>query len=177
MLCEVCKKKEATVHVTKIINGNKQEMHLCEDCAKKVEGVDLSFNFDSDFNFDQPFTFQNLLNGIMDYVNKVSYRSIDSQKEIVCKNCGMTYSEFKEKGLLGCSECYKNFISTLKPVIRSVQGHGEHTGKIPKTSCKSIVKRKNLIKLKEDLQKAIAIEEYEKAAEIRDKIREIEKED
>jgi protein arginine kinase activator len=85
----------------------------------------------------------------------------------------MTIREFKEKGILGCSECYKAFAPTVNPVISRVQGKTEHIGKIPVKSGKGIAERKKLLNLKQELQRAIAMEEYEKAAEIRDKMREI----
>ncbi|MFD3155583.1 UvrB/UvrC motif-containing protein [Haloimpatiens sp. FM7330] len=176
MVCEICKEKQATVHITRIINDEKEEMHLCEECAKKIQGLNMDIDLNGDFNINEPFTFQSILSGIMDYMHNSTANSIGHYEEPVCKNCGTTYTEFKQKGLLGCSECYKNFSTTMNSVIKRVQSSSEHVGKIPITSGKNIMKRKTLLKLKEKLQKAIAIEEYEKAAEIRDKIREIEKE-
>ncbi|WP_373897430.1 UvrB/UvrC motif-containing protein [Haloimpatiens sp. FM7315] len=172
MICNVCKEKEATVHITKIVNGKKQELHLCEICAKSMENLDIGF--EPNFKITEPFTFQSILSGIMDYVNKNSQNSIEASKELVCKNCGTSYSKFKKTGLLGCSECYKNFGENLNSVIRRVQGNAEHLGKIPKLAGKDILKKRIIMDLKEKLQKAIAKEEYEKAAEIRDKIREVE---
>lgn len=163
-------KKNATVHVTKIINGVKQESNLCEDCAKEVEGLNKS----SDGNFVSPFTFQDILSGIMNYMYQPSQN--EKTTDIACKNCGMKYREFKASGVMGCSECYEQFASTIIPIIKRVQGNSEHIGKIPEKSGKYISGKRNLQKLKEELQKAISCEEYEKAAELRDKIREIKKE-
>lgn len=169
MICEICKKNKATVHVTKIVNNNKQEFNICEECAREMDGL----NFNDSLNFGTPFSFQNILSGIMDYVSQPA-QSIKSS-DLVCENCKTSYREFKEQGLLGCSECYRYFNSTIMPVVKRVQGNVEHTGKIPNKSGKDIIERKKLIKLKEDLQKAIALEEYEKAAEIRDMIRQVQK--
>jgi protein arginine kinase activator len=169
MLCDNCKKNEANVHITRISNGVKQEMNLCEKCAKEMGGFGISGEVD----FSSPFTFQNILGGIIDYINQPSESEI--AYEPVCKNCGMTYSEFRNTGLLGCSECYKNFSSTLMPVVKRVQGNVEHVGKIPQKLGKGLIEKKKLIDLKEQLQAAILKEEYEKAAELRDKIKEIQK--
>lgn len=169
MLCDICKKNNATVHVTKIINGVKQEFNICEECAKKTEGIGINETMD----FSTPFSFQNILSGIMDYLYE-SPQNINTL-EPVCKNCGITFADFKNNGFLGCSECYENFRATLIPVIKRVQGNVEHIGKIPEKSGKAILERKNLERLKAELQQCIKNEEYEKAAEIRDKIREIEK--
>lgn len=163
MFCDICKKNEATVHLTKIINGVKQELNICEKCAKEAEGID------GQISFGTPFSFQNLLSGIMDYMSYPT--GVTKATEVICKNCGTSYSDFKKTGLLGCSECYRTFESTLEPVIKRVQGHVEHTGKLPKKMGKDIIERKKLLKLKEDLQKAIAAEEYERAAQIRDTIK------
>lgn len=165
MLCEICKKNEANFYITKIVNGNKQQISLCENCAKEFDG----FNVSGEVGIISPFSLQNILSGLMDYMGELP--NTNKGTEISCKNCGITLTEFKEKGLLGCSECYKNFSSTVNPVIYRVQGKVEHVGKIPKKSGKGIIERKRIIKLKEELQKAIALEDYEEAAKIRDKIR------
>ena len=116
MICEVCKKNDATIHITKVVNGEKYEFNVCEKCAK--EKADLNFSEQADFT--STFTFQNILSGIMDYIgNKNQPQEISDTS---CNNCGTTYSEFKQKGLVGCSQCYESFKSTLEPVIKRVQG-------------------------------------------------------
>lgn len=167
MLCENCQKNDATVHFTQIINGKKQEMRLCENCAKELNG----FNISDDIGFGHSFSFQNILSGLMDYMGSAA--PVNKANQLACKNCGTTYNDFKKYGLLGCSECYKSFSPAINPVIKRVQGNTEHVGKIPKKMGKGIIEKRRLAKLKEDLQKAIANEEYEKAAQIRDMIKSI----
>lgn len=157
MICESCGKNEAHVHLTKIINGQKQELNICENCAQELEG------------FQSPFSFQNILSGIMEYMSPTTQTA--KSYEIVCKNCGTSYNDFKRYGLLGCSKCYKSFAPYINTVIKRVQGNTEHMGKIPKKLGKGIIEKRKLASLKEDLQKAIANEEFEKAAQIRDKIK------
>lgn len=169
MLCEKCKKNMATVHITKITKGVKQEVNLCEACAKESGELNMGVNM----TFPGGFSFQNVLSGIMDYINQPIQSN--TTEEMTCSSCGNTYSDFKNTGLLGCSECYKEFKDTLAPVIKRVQGNLEHSGKIPKKSGKGLAEKKRMLQLKEDLQKAIAAEEYEKAATIRDMIRELQK--
>lgn len=168
MLCEVCKKNEANFHIAKIINGVKEEKHVCEHCAKNLEGINIL----SDMNFSSDFSFQNLLSGFLDYMNTTTKTSLPS--EIACSTCGTTYREFKNSGFLGCSHCYNTFNDTIAPILKRVQPRTEHYGKIPVKGGKEILVKKELRKLKEELQKAIALEEFEKAAEFRDKIRSIE---
>lgn len=170
MICEKCGKRPAVVHFTKIINGVKQEFNLCEECARDIGAID----FENNMNFISTLSFKNILGGIMDYINQSTQNSI--QKEEVCSNCGMSYNEFKKNGLMGCSECYKSFEPIIMPVIKRIQGNVEHVGKVPKRSGRDILEKKEITKLKKELQEAVAKEEYEKAAEIRDKIKEIKKE-
>lgn len=165
MLCDNCKQNKANVHITRIINGVKEEMNICDKCAKELQGL----NVNESFGFGPSFSFQNILSGIMDYMSPS--QQVNKTCELQCKNCGTTYDSFKKYGVLGCSECYENFSPTLNPVIKRVQGSTEHTGKIPKKLGKDIMEKKRLSKLKEELQKAIANEEYEKAAQIRDMIK------
>jgi protein arginine kinase activator len=169
VICDRCHNNQASVHITKIENGVKQELNLCDKCAKKIEGLNLT----GEMEFNTPFSLQNLISGIMDYMNYNKAAEDEMKSELVCKNCGTSYREFKELGLLGCSNCYENFRGTLLPVIKRFQGKVEHAGKIPQKSGKDILNKRKIIRLKEDLQEAIVLEEYERAAEIRDKIKDL----
>jgi protein arginine kinase activator len=171
MLCDKCKEKPATVHIVKVVNGVKQEINICEDCAKIAQG----FSMLGEISSDSPFTFQNVLGGLVDYINQSSNcpRNIES----ICPKCGMSYSEFKKNGLMGCDDCYKNFVQIVTPVIKRVQGNIEHVGKIPLKSGKVIMEKKLMESLKEQLQKSILEEEFEMAAQIRDKIRALQNND
>lgn len=179
MLCDNCNENEATVHIIKIINNKKEEINLCEKCAKEMQGFNMPVEqFDmpvmGKMDFAPPLPFQNILSGIMDLFSGTQVAPSNKVSNITCKNCGMTYDEFKKTGLLGCDECYRVFAPYIDPIIKRVQNGVEHTGKIPKKSGNDIVERRRILKLKEELQKAIAVEEYEKAAEIRDAIKELE---
>lgn len=169
MLCDRCKKNDATVHVVKIVNGVKQELRLCEECARAGNGTGLN----DMSSYGNSFSFQNVFSGLIDYMNQSSQNS--RQAEMTCPHCNTTYGEFKKKGLMGCDKCYEYFSSTLTPVIKSVQGSLEHVGKIPVKAGEGITSKRKLIKLKEELQQAILLEEYERAASIRDEIKEFTK--
>lgn len=165
MICENCKKNTATVHVVKIVNGTKQQVMLCEQCANIVADIPLTPTLDE---LDS-FGFQKLINGLVGYMNNAKENKKDD--ELVCKSCGTTYKEFKEKGVLGCGQCYEIFSTTITPVIKRVQVDLEHIGKVPKKYGKFIMEKRKVVKLKEELQKAILVEEYERAAELRDEIK------
>lgn len=163
MLCESCNKRNATVHVTKILNGNKTELHLCEQCAKQSEEV----------SFDASFTINNFLTGLLDSIQDSPIK-VDYIKTTKCDHCGMTYGKFKQLGRLGCGQCYNAFREKLLELIKRVQGNEVHSGKMPKRSGGVIRLKKEIKKLKLQLDEVIRKEEFEKAAVLRDKIRELE---
>ncbi|MNH40634.1 UvrB/uvrC motif protein [compost metagenome] len=88
----------------------------------------------------------------------------------------MTYSQFSKLGRFGCSSCYKYFNSALDPLFKRVHGSTSHVGKIPKRAGAQIVFKRQIDELKLELQQSIAQEEFETAAELRDQIRQLEKE-
>jgi protein arginine kinase activator len=155
MICENCHKNVATVHLTEIVNKQKKEIHLCEDCAKE-KGVSIKSHF----------SVSNLLGGLV--------QSAQPQQEelpgVSCANCGMTFSEFKSKGRLGCMHDYKVFKQGLQPLIEKIHGSTQHLGKVPSRVGKEMARERKLLKLRQELKLAIEREEYEKAAEIRDRI-------
>lgn len=97
-------------------------------------------------------------------------------KPVSCEHCGFTDAQFTQVGKLGCPKCYEVFENKLEPVLRRIHGNSGHTGKIPRRTGGTIGLRKKIEDLKRELQSAVTHEEYEKAAEIRDKIRALEKE-
>ncbi|MGB9809926.1 MAG: UvrB/UvrC motif-containing protein, partial [Caldanaerobacter sp.] len=152
----------------KIVNGVKTEMHLCEQCAAE-EGI-LNTEVFASFT---PFSVQNLLSGLMDFLPGMEEFE---KKPLRCDRCGMTYEDFKKIGRLGCSHCYTAFAEELNPLMRRIHGSTEHRGKIPKKAGGKMRVRRKIEELRQQLEKAIKEEAYEKAAEIRDKIKELEKE-
>ena len=160
MLCNECGKNEANVHVTHIINGKKTESHLCEECAKKNQAILNS-------NFSMENLFSAMLNNTF---NSKTYLPAKG-----CSNCGMTYESFRKTGKFGCSHCIDSFKGRLTPVIKSIQGYDRHTGKIPKRAGGDYKLQIDIQRLKSELRAAVDREEYELAAELRDKIHALEK--
>ncbi|GAA0117628.1 UvrB/UvrC motif-containing protein [Clostridium senegalense] len=166
MICSRCKKNEANFHITKVVNGVKYEEHLCEVCAKNN-----AIGLDADFS--SQFSFQNILSGFIDYM--ANNREEQISNKVCCKKCGQTYEDFKKTGLLGCDECYESFREAMTAIIKRVQLSSMHNGKIPQKYGNELKKKREVLQLKEKLKNAIEKEEYEKAAEIRDVIRELER--
>ena len=173
LVCQECNENPATIHFTKIINGEKTEFQLCENCSKK-KGDMVLFN-----NVNGPFSIHNLLAGLMNLDNNFEQKqksSIQETEELHCQKCKMTYSQFTNLGRFGCSECYKVFDKQLMPILRRLHsGNSSHTGKIPQRIGGSINLQRQIDDLKKALQVSIQQEEFERAAELRDEIRTLEK--
>jgi len=166
MLCQTCKKKEATITLTKIAGGQKTEIHLCEDCASLFSDKFTVFPLPQ---FDINDLLVGLLNAIDLYPKEEGVVPAKG-KEVKCSNCHLTYDEFKQFGKLGCSVCYHDFREQLAPLLRRLHGNSEHVGKIPRQSKGKLNKIKKIKQLRKELQELVFKEEYEKAANIRDEI-------
>ncbi|MFM9281681.1 UvrB/UvrC motif-containing protein [Paenibacillus jiagnxiensis] len=169
MLCQECGKRPATLHFTKIINGEKTEFHICETCAReKGELIPGTSN---------GFSIHSLLSGLLDFDPTIKSAAAGTQnpQSIRCEECGMTYAQFSKIGRFGCSSCYKYFNDRLDPLFKRVHGSAAHTGKVPVRSGGKMKIRRRIDDLKKELQFKIRAEEFEAAASIRDQIRELEK--
>lgn len=175
MQCDICGKKKATVHLTEIVDQQMSEMHLCEECARQKS-----------VQMEQQFGLADLLAGLADMGTK----STTPNKEAVaaaktaaltCAKCGLSYDDFRKFGRLGCGHCYISFKEQLDALLKKIHGSNHHLGKMIVKSKKPVTLSKNkkddLSTLRQDLQEAIHSEDFEKAALIRDKIRELEKKD
>jgi protein arginine kinase activator len=170
MECQECHIRPATLHFTKIVNGKKMEVHLCEKCAKEKGDVMAGSN---------AFSIHNLLSGFLNFEQMATQTNDEEVLEVLkCPKCGLTYNEFAKIGKFGCGECYEAFRDHLDPILRKVHaGNTVHTGKIPKRTGKSINLKRKIKSFKEELQRLVEQEEFEKAAIVRDKIRALEKGD
>lgn len=162
MQCDECGNRPATVHITKIENGKKTDKHLCEQCA--VENNALSIN--------TTFSINDILTGLMKSGNVLPIK-VDVQKDIKCDVCGLSYNRFRETGRFGCSHCYKVFGDRLNPLFKKLHGNTNHTGKIPNNAGSRIKLVRKIESLKQELNTAVSNEEYERAAELRDQIKEL----
>ena len=156
MLCQLCKQREATVHYTQIVNQQKVEMLVCDQCAGESSKLKISLN--------------KLLSGFMGINNLSGIANIPVQA-VKCKGCGMSIEEFNKTGKLGCSKCYEVFGDSIKAMLKQIHGNVKHHGKIPANISESIKQVRELEELKARLQQCITTEDYEQAAVIRDKIK------
>lgn len=161
MLCDVCGKNPATVHLTEIIDDQMTELHLCEECAKQKS-----------MQMEQQFGLADLLAGLAEFEKPIEEKEALSLK---CPNCKLTYKDFKKIGRLGCSECYETFKKYLSPLLKRIHGSTAHAGKMPVKIAKTVKKKLGVQELREKLQRAIEAEQFEEAAKIRDLIKAQEK--
>lgn len=164
MLCQNCQQRPANVHFTKIVNNTKIEMYLCEQCAAEKEQM----------GFEDNFSFSDFFTRLMGFGSSPQPLSTQ-RKNIVCDKCGMSFSEFQRIGKMGCARCYELFGDQIRSIIKRLHGSMQHTGKAPSRIERGRRNEKEIYELKKLLEEAIKNEEYEKAAEIRDRIKELEK--
>lgn len=155
-LCQVCGKREAKIHFTEIRENKKTEMHICEQCAQEK---------------NMALAFPNVLSQLVKGGPAVARES--EAVPAACPSCGLAYAEFKAKGRLGCPKCYAAFGPVLIPLLEKVHGAAVHRGKTPERVKGVLASRRELEELEEQLNAAVAGEEYEKAAHLRDRIREM----
>jgi protein arginine kinase activator len=156
--CDKCE-KQATIHLTDIVDGMKNEVHLCQDCAA-AEGLTVKASVP-------------LSQLLEEFVLQKSDQPV--QSEAKCDVCGLSFSEFRQKGLLGCPNDYDAFSKLLEPLLeRAQEGATQHVGKVPTKSGVNQKKQNAVLRLRSSLRAAIATEDYEKAAALRDQIKELE---
>ena len=167
--CERCHQRPATVHLTEIINNQKRTMRLCEQCAREVQ--------EQSFGFLPQMNLHSFLAGLLhnEFGAPVFGQAV-VPAGTACPACGITEAQFAKRGLLGCAGCYKTFGGRLEAVLRRIHGTTAHTGKVPRRSGGKARVINQLANLKAKLREAIAREEFELAAQLRDRIRELEKE-
>lgn len=183
MLCQNCGKNEANIRYTQIINGVKKEIALCSSCAKKL-GME---------NLEMPINFNTFLGDFFNDYAETEFLPMLQTNELKCKNCGMTYSDFINTGMFGCSNCYDVFSSPIDSLLKNLHGTAKHIGRGPEGKAETITITKNNStkqnknenvndnknnkkgSLEKELEKAIKEERYEDAAKIRDELKEMNK--
>lgn len=163
MKCQSCGMSDATFHIREVKDEQVTEMHLCEKCA-----VEKGFR-------NIVVQGKNSLASQLIWMAESLYpEGAGTLGHVRCSGCGLTYSEFMQMGRLGCDVCYKDFEKQLKQVLRRIHGSIRHIGKAPGKDGDLFERRRLMQKLHEDLERAIEREEYERAAQLRDQIRDLE---
>ena len=160
MQCDSCHHKKATVFLTQIIKGEMQKVNLCEACSKEKGVTDPT-----------GFALADMLLGLG------SQSSEGASKERTCPSCGMPQSVFRKTGRLGCSKCYETFADNLEHLLKAMHkgtqqtGRIQHTGKVPSSAAQNVAVSSRLAELQAALNSAVAGEQYEEAARLRDELK------
>ncbi len=165
MQCDHCGEGEAKFRLTQIVDNEMKTLNLCESCAgeKGLESTPLPENF--------PLT---------EFLGKMgelgfSPPAAESEESVACPFCGLTVGDFKESGRLGCPQCWSTFDVRLRGLLRRIHGSTQHVGKVYLSPDPSVSQReKQLEGLRRKLRRAVELEDFEKAADLRDQIRTLE---
>ena len=160
MLCQNCGRNDATTHIKRIVDGEPTELHLCSNCAQHLGYVGLFGGFGSNIGA--------LLSRFFPEATRLS--SEDGER---CPGCGATFEEIVRSGTMGCAECYDTFYDRLKPSLSRIHGRATHVGKTGMTANEQSERRAELRRLEEERNEAVRLEDYERAAVLRDRIREL----
>jgi len=162
MTCEICGIREATIKFTQVINNKKKEMHICKECADEQ-------------GYSNPLAgFPKIIGGlILGIMGELPDRAQDEYINLRCDHCQLSWKEFQHKGLLGCRHCYNSFAVPLRQLLRKMHGSNKHIGNRP-AGQRVGGSADELEKLRSEMQRAIKSENYEHAAKLRDRIRDIE---
>src|SRR6185503_8325552 len=165
MLCESCKERDAVVYVTRIENDSVTQHHLCEKCAA-AQGVETTIA-----------TPKHPLGEFLQAVQQqgVGGAASAAADTLRCSFCNGTMADFRETGRWGCARCYTNFEAAIRDLLRRVQGSHRHVGRPYQAPMGDHMEQSALIgELKDRLRRAIEAEQFEVAADLRDRIRVLE---
>ncbi len=160
MLCQRCKKKQASVHMTQIEDGKSKEVHLCDECSQK-EGITMKGQV-------------SLADFLAGLIKAPVSREASRLAELKCPDCGISYAEFQARGRFGCARDYDIFRKLVEPLLEKIHGGTEHSGKSPTHGVDADALRLRLVTLRKQLALAIGDEKYELAAQLRDEVRNLE---
>jgi protein arginine kinase activator len=159
--CDLCSKNEATMKVSQLDkDGKVTDIAVCAECARRRGFTEV----------------EKLKAGVAEIIAELKTRVDEGDSKLVCRNCGMSYAEFKRQARLGCAECYVSFHDELLPLIRRIHDAVQHVGRTASGGRKQAQVKMNVQKLREALTGAIQAEDYEKAAALRDQLRKAETE-
>ena len=161
MVCDLCKEGEAVIQLTEIQGSGVRQLHLCEKCAAE-RGVETTINA------AKP--------QINNFLQTIHEQMPGAKGEAAqCQFCSGTLADFRATGRLGCAHCYETFESSLRDLLRRVHGNSRHIGRRYVAPLPSALPHvSSATELRDRLKRAVEAEQFELAADIRDKLRGIE---
>lgn len=172
MKCQICKVNEANIVFTQIVNNEKVVLHICTQCAG-TKGLTVEIGKGAK---PLPEPLLDAVKSAHKVVNKAP-APVEEIPDITCDSCGQTYAEFKSSGLFGCEHCHLAYGEHVKTLLMQIHGATAHEGRTPSTEVtKEVQDRQRLKKLKGELSRSVEVEDYERAAKLRDEIDSLERE-
>jgi len=159
MICQLCKFKQALIKISYVINDKTIEINLCKECAEEKSLNNPLVTLPQIFG-----------NFIAELVGEDCLSELNTDSDLKCGACGMTWEEFQESGLLGCDICYHTFEKEMEIILRRIHGSTQHIGCRP-NSMRCVVDESELQQLNKRLRNAISRQQFEEAAKLRDMIR------
>jgi protein arginine kinase activator len=167
MLCEDCREREAEVHLTSIEADEMQSIHLCVGCAADRGISPASADVDA---ADKP--------PLVDFLAQLGSpgpKTPVPDSAEPCPFCGISAADFRGTGRVGCSQCYVHFETRLRGLLRRIHGSSQHAGKLYLSETSDLSDRLGqLSSMRRRLKRAVETEDFETAAELRDRIHELE---
>lgn len=148
MLCQKCKKNQATHHTREVIGGEEYDYYYCDACYADLCGSMYSDSGD------------------------LLFAVLGGKRAKVCPECGMSYREYEKTGLVGCAKCYHAFQAELLPIINRIHGKSRHIGKLNQTSTEQEISRQ-IANLQDLLEQALIGHRYQEASELNAQIKEL----
>lgn len=163
MRCDNCKEREAVINLTQVEHDTKVTLHLCEQCAQD-KGIETG-----------TAVLKSPLGTFLSAMGKGATLPVPADT-VRCEYCGATLRDFRDTGRLGCARCYQSFEGHLRDLLRRLHGSSQHVGEryLPPGANGEVDERSALLDLREQLRRAVESENFELAAELRDRIRVLE---
>ena len=163
MMCDECGQNQATVHIATIIGGNKKDENLCAQCWQKRNAQLLGGLAVGDL--------LSKLLGAKPQAEQPEQQEDEEGCDLTCPGCGMSFAEFQKTGKVGCAGCYAAFGDKMEQTLKSIHGHARHVGKVPEYLAGEMNAQRRLDDLRRQMDAAVAEEDFERAAALRDEIK------
>ena len=158
MLCDECKTREAVYSVSVMVDDDMTTRHLCAECMARMNANFAAGNI------------KNLLSSILSAITGTEIPE-EPKEDVVCPRCSTTLSQFTKSGKLGCPTCYEAFREQLQPMLLQIHGRVQHAGRQPLATEDAQRTRSRQESLTRQMEQAVALEDFETAARLRDQIR------
>jgi len=166
MLCDNCKERDAVINLTQVEHDSKVTLHLCEQCAQQ-KGVETGGT-----------VLKSPLGGFLTALGKGGTGAAllpSATDGLRCAACGATLRDFRDSGRLGCDQCYVTFDFHLRDLLRRLHGSSQHVGeRYEMPGAGEADPKSRLLELRAQLRRAVESENFELAAELRDRLRVLE---